>query len=177
MELVLSHKPFDRVESQLASVAFFSDQFPLRQAAGLVDWRLNGRISHLIENERLQGTLGDSLIMPTQGRLHADIILFFGLGPRSCWRSSQAESQFAIWIDKLKRLKRDSWLLSFGGLTSDFLEWRQYIRIFIHHVASRPDIACRRLTLAEPASWVLETKKREMDFGGLVKVSYDLAAA
>jgi hypothetical protein len=177
MDVILTHKPFDRIESPIASVPVFSDRFPLKQAAGLIDWRLNGRVSRLVDKQRLVGSMGDCLIMPTDGRLKAETVMFFGLGPSHLWQSSRAESHFLPWIEKLEGLKQESWLVSMAGLTDDFLQWRQYLRIFVHAVAHRSQAACRQLFLSEPAPWVLEAKKRHMDFGEGLNLSFDLSPA
>jgi len=176
MEVILTHKAFDRIPSDIASIPIFAGQFPLRQVAGLIDWRMNGRISNLIETKRLAGSVGDSLIMPTNGRLQSEAIFFYGLGHRTGWQSNHAEHNFLDWIGKLNGLNQESWLLTFGGMTENFLEWRQYLRVFIHAVAHQPQPACRQLYVADSAPWILETKKRNMDLGDRVRLQYDLSA-
>lgn len=177
MDVIITHKPFDRIPCPIATVPFFSDRFPLKEAAGLVDWRLNGRVSRLVERQKLVGSTGDCLIMPTEGRLKAEAILFYGLGPSAIWQSSRAEGHFLPWIEKLRGLKQDTWLLSLNSLSDDFLVWRQYLRIFVHAVAHRSSSSCRRIHIAAPDAWALEVKKRHMDLGEGINLSFDLAAA
>ena len=57
----------------------FSDVRPLRGAAGLVDWRLNGHLSDRMREERFTGERAERLLLPT-GRLPWRGILALGLG-------------------------------------------------------------------------------------------------
>lgn len=175
MDVILTHRPFDRIECPIATVPFFSDRLPLKAAAGLVDWRLNGRVSALVEQHKLVGASGECLIMPTEGRLKADALMFYGLGPSAIWQSSRAEAHFLPWIEKLQGLKQDTWLLSLNSLSNDFLVWRQYLRIFVHAVAHRSRSSCRRIFISAPDDWVLEVKKRQMDLGEGIDLSFDLS--
>jgi hypothetical protein len=61
-------------------LSFFSDERPLRGAAGLADWRLCGRLSRLIMAGHCSGERGESLIMPAGQRLPFERIFIFGLG-------------------------------------------------------------------------------------------------
>src|SRR5690349_4139868 len=59
---------------------FFSDERPLRGAAGLADWRLCGRLSKLLEGGRVVGAFGESTLLP--GRLLPfEKVVLYGVGP------------------------------------------------------------------------------------------------
>jgi hypothetical protein len=73
----------DALRTELLVVPVFSDERPLRGAAGLVDWRLCGRLSTLIVRGQLSGEFDDALLMPPpQGRLVLERILCLGVGAR-----------------------------------------------------------------------------------------------
>ena len=73
---------WDESDVDTLVVTFFSDERPLRGAAGLADWRLCGRLSRLIKNKRLSGESGEALLMPPPGgRLSFRLMVLFGLGP------------------------------------------------------------------------------------------------
>ncbi len=175
LRVTLLHKPFDRIEAPLASLPFFSDVRPLRDTPALVDWRFNGDLSHLIEVDRLEGVQGETLMVPTQGRIMAEQLVLFGLGKREAWDPNHAEHIILNWIDKLEGLKKTKWLLSFSGLTDDFRVWRHTVRSFVNALAFRSRPMCRHLYLAESDKWVLEAKKRHMDFGEQVSLHFDLS--
>ncbi len=65
----------------LLAVGFYTDLRPLRGAAGLLDWRFDGRLSTLIVGGNLSGVEGEQLLMPSNDRLPWRWTLAFGLGP------------------------------------------------------------------------------------------------
>ncbi len=176
IDLVLTHKPFDRIESPGASLPLFTDQRPLRHQAALVDWRLNGKVSQLIEEERLQGKLGESLLMPTKGRLQASALFLYGLGSFGDWDPNAAENIFTQWTSKLSKLNLEQWLLSLTPLATDFLSWRHCLRSFVSHLAQASPSGRCTLVFSEHSPWVMEAKKRNMDFGADVQLTFDLAS-
>lgn len=64
---------------ELIALPFFSDERPLRGAAGLVDWRLCGRLSRLLLANRVSGDPFETTLLPAQ-RLPFKKLLLFGLG-------------------------------------------------------------------------------------------------
>ncbi|MBE7451637.1 MAG: hypothetical protein HS111_22920 [Kofleriaceae bacterium] len=58
----------------------FSDERPLRGAAGLADWRLCGRLTRLLKQGRLRGERGETLMMPPGRRLGFTRLMLFGVG-------------------------------------------------------------------------------------------------
>jgi hypothetical protein len=60
-------------------VPVWSDVRPLRGAAGLLDWRLNGRLSQCLRDERFTGEPAERLLLPTR-RIPWRAILALGLG-------------------------------------------------------------------------------------------------
>ncbi len=175
MKVTLLHKAFDCIPSPLATLPFFADTRPLREAMGVVDWRLNGRLSQFIEEERVEGEMGEALFVPTNGRIRADTLILYGLGERAKWDPKKAESNFIPWIEKLVHLNKERWLVSLSGLTDDFLSWRHAVRSFVHVAVASEKPACRHLFMSERDDWVLEAKKRHMDFGSEVKLNFDLS--
>jgi len=66
----------------LLAVYIWEDVRPLRGAAGLLDWRLCGKVSGLIQSGRLTGGEGEQLLLPSAGRLPWRFVMVMGLGPR-----------------------------------------------------------------------------------------------
>jgi hypothetical protein len=60
-------------------VPIWTDVRPLRGAAGLLDWRLNGRLSECLRDERFAGERGERLLWPTK-RIPWRAVLAIGLG-------------------------------------------------------------------------------------------------
>ncbi len=57
------------------------DERPLTGAAGYVDWRLCGQLSRLLVDGFFKGTRGESLLLPSNGRIGPPRVVILGLGP------------------------------------------------------------------------------------------------
>ncbi len=170
IQLVLSSLPLDEVPGNIALATFFEDVRPLRGATSLIDWRLNGRLSELILGGRISGHFSESLIMPAQGRLSVREIFVFGLGKSSELKETTFESGFSVMIDKLMRLKSGEVVVSFGDLSKDFMGWRAILRSFMNTLSLKHQDV--QVVCSEDPRWISEAKKRNMDFGPKVQLSY-----
>ncbi len=72
----------ERVRADLLAVPIFSDERPLRGAAGRADWRLCGGLSRLVAGGRLAGRPGDAVLAASFGGLAVPLLLALGVGPR-----------------------------------------------------------------------------------------------
>jgi hypothetical protein len=90
---------WDSAEAEAICVFVFEDQRPPRGAAGLLDWRLCGRLSRWMRQGRLSGRRGERLLAPLAGRLPWPRLVVIGAGPqgsfeenvyRSCVRDALA---------------------------------------------------------------------------------------
>ena len=57
------------------------DERPLGGAAGFVDWRLCGQLSRLLADGFFQGARGESLLLPSSGRIGPQRLVVLGMGP------------------------------------------------------------------------------------------------
>jgi hypothetical protein len=80
MDIILSPEGVDLQECDVLVTGFFLDERPLKGSSGLVDWRLNGRLSRLIIEKRLTGEWKETILIPSEGRVIPRMILLLGLG-------------------------------------------------------------------------------------------------
>jgi hypothetical protein len=80
--LGLAPAAIERVSADLVIVPFFADERPLQGAAGRIDWRLCGRLSHLCAAERVRGEPGAAVLIPGGGGVRAPRVLGLGIGVR-----------------------------------------------------------------------------------------------
>lgn len=73
----------DEVSAEVIACGVYRDERPFAGLAGLLDWRLAGRLSRLAKQGFLLGDVGELLAVPVRPRLPFDKILVAGLGPRS----------------------------------------------------------------------------------------------
>ena len=94
-QLALAPGPIERIRADVAVVPLFAGERPLRAAAGRVDWRLCGRLSHLLAAGRLSGAVGEAVLIPGGGGMCAPRVLGVGAGERD--RIDAA--LFERWVD------------------------------------------------------------------------------
>jgi hypothetical protein len=80
VELIVSPNSIGQESVALIAVGFFEDERPLRLEAGLIDKCLAGLISSRLTQGFMTGQLGETTLIPSNGKVEADKILFVGLG-------------------------------------------------------------------------------------------------
>ena len=75
----------------------FKDDRPLRGAAGLVDWRLCGRLSRLVKSNRATAEAGETMMLPAGRRLRFTRIMWFGLGDAKAYSEDRFRKDLG-WI-------------------------------------------------------------------------------
>ncbi len=172
IHLKFTNSPLDEVPSQLALVTAFQDVRPLKGRAGLVDWRLNGKLSHLIQKSKFSGDRGESLLMPTRGRIDSRELLLLGVGPRRALSEAEIPSLLTLIVEKIVHKKSGSFSLSLGDLIPEMFEWRNAVRLLISMLSGRKEEM--HFYLIEDTPYVEDAKKRHMDFAFDVNVQYEL---
>jgi hypothetical protein len=85
VDLVLTARPLERVESEIVVVGFFTDERPLRGGAARADWRLCGGLSRRIEGGDLSGKSGEAMLIACGWALRAPRLMMLGLGDRHAY--------------------------------------------------------------------------------------------
>jgi hypothetical protein len=88
MTLRVLDLPADRLEGDAVAALFFQDVQPLHGPGALLDWRLNGALTDQLLQGKLSGKAGEHLLIPNNGKLGANWVLFIGGGR---WASLKQE--------------------------------------------------------------------------------------
>src|SRR5258708_2641365 len=75
----------DEASVELCVCSIWSDERPVRGFAGLIDWRLGGRLSSLLRSGSMAGEVGETLLVPGKPHLPFEKVLVFGLGARDAF--------------------------------------------------------------------------------------------
>jgi hypothetical protein len=75
----------DEASVEACACAIWSDERPMRGFAGLLDWRLAGRLSRLLASEFMRGDLDETLLVPGRPHVPFEKVLVVGLGRRSAF--------------------------------------------------------------------------------------------
>jgi hypothetical protein len=73
--------PVQRAPGDALLLLLPEEERPLRGDAGIVDWRLAGKISKLLSSGFCSGQFGEATLMPADARLAAGRVLLVGVGP------------------------------------------------------------------------------------------------
>lgn len=152
-------------------VTVYSDFRPLKGISALVDWRLNGRLSQVLKNSRFGGEFGECLLMPSEGRIRTPEILVIGLGQRALFNESHVGSATQLILEKMAQKKAADFLVSYSDFIADRFEWRNGVRLLVSKLHDFEGIGA--VTLSEPDDCVRDAKRRHMDFGPNVDVTFE----
>lgn len=175
LTISFTNRAFDKLDSDCSVVTVFSDQRPLLGQSSLLDWRVNGRLSRLIQSQRFEGDFEDVLLLPSEGRVKSNDILLIGLGPKTAFETSRISSLIEKLLKTLDQMKVKDFTICLSDLIEDPFEWRNSLRLLVSKLHDFPQIELCRL--CEKETYVKEAKKRHMDFGLKVNVTYELFVA
>ena len=68
------------VEGEVVAALFFEDRRPLCGPAALLDWRLNGLLTGLLQQGRVLGGKGERVLVRNNGKIGSEWIFFAGGG-------------------------------------------------------------------------------------------------
>jgi hypothetical protein len=73
----------DEANVELCACSIWSDQRPMGGLAGILDWRLGGRLSALLQSGFVTGAKGEALLVPGRPHVPFEKVLVVGLGARA----------------------------------------------------------------------------------------------
>ena len=97
---------FDELKTEVLCLWMFSDERPPRGAPGLVDWRLCGQLSRLLDSGAYGAESDRALLMPPPPRrLAAERLLVLGAGPRAAIDAPRSATLVNALIDRVLALR------------------------------------------------------------------------
>ncbi len=76
--------------AEVVACCVYEDEMPMRGLAGLLDWRMAGKLSNLEREGFLRGEGGEVLCVPGRPRIPFDKVLLFGRGKRASFDDTAA---------------------------------------------------------------------------------------
>lgn len=119
IQLEFARGPADAIQADIVVAGFFSDDRPLRGAAGRLDWRLCGQLSDLLASGFLDGEAGGAVLLPGSGPIRATRVLLLGLGKRREFSLDRAEEAMRDAISRCLDLGQQVIALSPLGIAPD----------------------------------------------------------
>lgn len=171
MKFHFTSQPIDKLDCELLVLMHYENQVPFHGLLGLIDWRLNGRLSQLVIENHFSGKAKEMILMPAEHRFRAQKMILLGLGQHEHFRENHISQVFDYTFETIDRLKAKQIALSLNPLIPSQFEWRNSVRMFVSKAFDFPQI--EEVILCEPQDWVMDAKRRHMDFGGRVEVSFE----
>lgn len=112
-----------------------SPERPLRGSCGLVDWRLNGRISHFLREKKITGKWEEVILIPTQGRLQSPFFLLFGLGKVKDYSYLRVREIVPSLLRPIKRLSVSKVSFSLPYHENYHVDCGKLIEVFLEGIA------------------------------------------
>ena len=142
-------RSLDELQTEVIVVPFFSDERPLRGAAGLIDWRLCGALSRKLMAGYLAGSFGEKALLTNPGKLKSEAILLVGLGDSSAVDRSLAEKACALIAEALRDANVSTAALALPGRSMGLLSALEAMQLWL--AASPRDGNLEELSIIELA--------------------------
>lgn len=128
-----------KIEDKVIVAGFFSDVRPLKGLAGDIDWLFNGEISRLILDGKLNGQIGDSLLL-CSNRLKTRNVLLLGMGNRERFDSSAVKNTAKLLANKLSALNIKNFTTEIFGSGYSSLEASNVFKLMLSEFKKFDDI-------------------------------------
>jgi hypothetical protein len=130
------------------ALGVFTDERPLRGAAGLCDWRLCGRLSRLLKADKLSGRVDEVVLLPpARARLPFSRLMLFGLGEQGRFDERAYREQIARMRSVLERAGVRSYALQPPGRSSGLIAPRRALELWQEQ--ARADAFEHEVTIVE----------------------------
>ncbi len=146
--LPLELSRWDETKRDCLVLPVFRDDRPLRGAAGLVDWRLCGRLSKLLKTNRASADPGETMLLPPGRRLKFSRILWFGLGDAKAYSEDRFRKDLAWMLGVVKKAGVTEWTVQLPGRSSGLIGARRAAEIILEDQL----LADQSITLLEDPS-------------------------
>jgi hypothetical protein len=144
-----SLRRLDLSGTEVLVAGLHTDERPPHGVAGLVDWRLGGRISRLMKTRFATGALGEVLLVPGKPKLPFDKVLLFGLGPTADFSELTFRGVLERILKTLEGLRARTAVVELPGRHRDALPAERAADILLEVAGARSEHDV--WTLVEPA--------------------------
>ena len=115
MEVYVDDRDISEIPCDLFGLWHFSDEKPLKGIAGLLDWRLDAKISRLVISGRIQGVWGEKVMIGSLDGLSGKDVIIVGLGPMKDFDVSRMQDAGRIIADTALKLNKETICVALQG--------------------------------------------------------------
>ena len=132
-------RKLDGANVELCACSIWSDERPVRGLAGLVDWRLGGRVSALLRSGFFSGEPGEALLVPGKPHVPFEKVLVVGLGVRETFSEARFREGVLHIASALERLRIRRAVVELPGRGIGAIEPEPAITWTLECVGASPD--------------------------------------
>jgi hypothetical protein len=129
----------DQAATEVLVASLTENERPVRGLAGLLDWRLQGRISSLLVSGFATGQLGEVLLIPGKTRLAFDKVILFGIGKTEDFGDRVYRTVLERILSTLEGLKARSAVVELPGRHLNTIRPDEAANVLLELAADRPD--------------------------------------
>ncbi len=112
----------DEANVELCACSIWTDERPMRGLAGLLDWRLGGRLTALLRAGFLRGEVGETLLVPGKPHVPFEKVLVVGLGPRAAFDDAAFRAAIQHMARAFEGMRVRRAVLELPGRASDAID-------------------------------------------------------
>jgi flavin-binding protein dodecin len=132
-------KQLDEANVELCVCSIWNDERPIRGFAGLLDWRLGGRLSAMLKAGFALGDAGEVLLVPGKPHVPFEKVLVTGLGPRSSFDEAAFREAIARTARTLEGLRVRRAVVELPGRTSGAIDPEKAITLTLESLGTSRD--------------------------------------
>ncbi len=170
MKISFSSQPIDKIIAELIVLMHYEDELPFKNLLGILDWRINGRLSRFIQSQKYSGKAKELLLIPSEFRFAASEILILGLGKRQDFDETHISQVLDYFLETVARKKTKQVCFSLTQILPTEFQWRNAVRLLLSKVMEHGSI--QEIILREPVEFIRDAKKRQMSFTPNVNVEF-----
>ena len=163
-------EPIDKIPTELLILLHYEEEVPFHGYLGLVDWRTNGKLSHLVQENKFIGKAKEMVLMPSEKRFRAERLIVMGLGGKGNFEEAFVGQVIDYVFQTASQMKTSQVCLSLSKLLPSQLEWRNAVHLFVSKLFDYPMI--REIIFCEPQAVIQEAKRRHLEFGSNIEVQF-----
>jgi hypothetical protein len=129
----------DEASVELCACTIWSDERPLRGLAGLVDWRLGGRLSALAQSGFVTGEKGEAVLLQGKPHVPFEKVLVLGLGARGSFGDGDFREAVLHIARALEGMRVRRAVVELPGRGSGMIEPEQAITLTLECVGASPE--------------------------------------
>lgn len=171
MKLYFTSQPIDKIPAEIVVMMCYESDVPFRNLLGVLDWRINGRLSQFVKENKFAGRARELLLMPSEKRFKGREIMILGLGDKAGFDQKHVAQVLDYFLCTIEKKKTQQVCFSLHQLIPSEFEWRNAVRLLMSRLVTCKCLA--EVILREPQDLVQDAKRRQINFGPQILVEYE----